>query len=108
MSYRQFIHFTSDAGSSQSFLFLFGGVTCNAAILILHPGGVEKILRFCQSVSQIGAAYAFTVDSAVAWMHLRRQFALGMLVSATSYAFEAARLSEGHEESQYEVQENMS
>ncbi|KAH7419106.1 peroxisomal biogenesis factor 11 [Cadophora sp. MPI-SDFR-AT-0126] len=38
---------------------------------------LEKVLRLFQSVCQILAAYALSIESATRWLHLRAQFALG-------------------------------
>ena len=74
MAFKQLIGFTNSSGpsplpSSRALPYLNPGLT--------STGGLEKILRLLQSLSQILAAWALTSEDAQLWLHLRRQFALG-------------------------------
>ena len=73
MTFKQFTRFTTDAGMFD--LLTLSQMTSAHVTYLL--GGLEKILRFLQSVAQILAALAVTVDDTVYWMFLRKQFALG-------------------------------
>jgi hypothetical protein len=91
MGFKQVIRFTSDAGTTPADLH----VTLEP-LTDIPPAALEKILRFLQSLSQILAVYAATVEDAKTWWLLRTQFALGVCFHrSTTEAHEADILNAG-------------